>query len=321
MSSNNSISPSKRDIFREGIDLDLAELLQANLPNYQINARKKLKSRANQAGEIHSRFRGQGMEFEEVRSYFPGDDIRNIDWRVTARTGKPHTKVFRDDREQLVYAVLNQDKRLFFGSKKALKSVTGAKLVSTLLSDARAKGHRCGAFLYDESGHQEFKPSTERANLTHVIGQITQSHNDKVAAIEKTGFHDLEKPGVHLPKTLQRLLKVARSGSKIHIISDVLPDDEAIWTPLAMLARHSQLQYYCLVDALDWKLPSHGSLAITDGVDNSQLTMSEAGSTSYLEAFQKHALNIRTKVWNLGGEIHFIGALPDHLRELLSRKG
>jgi uncharacterized protein (DUF58 family) len=321
MSINHSKTAPKRDSFREGIDLDLAELLQENLPNYQINARKKLKSRATQSGEIHSRFRGQGMEFEEVRSYFPGDDIRNIDWRVTARTGEPHTKVFRDDREQLVYTVLNQDKRLFFGSKQALKSVTGAKLAATLLSDARGKGHRCGAFLYDESGHQEFKPSTERANLTHVIGQITQAHNDKIATIEKTGFHDLQQPGVHLPNTLQRLIKVVRSGSQIHIISDVLPDQEAIWTPLAMLARHSQLQYYCLVDALDWKLPSRGSLAITDGVDNAQLYMNESSSTAYLDAFQKHATSIRTKIWNLGGEIHFIGSLPDHLRELLSRKG
>jgi hypothetical protein len=62
-------------------------------------------------------------------------------------------------------------------------------------------------------------------------------------------------------------------------------------------------------------------LAITDGVDNSQLYMTENGANAYLDAFQKHALNIRTKVWNLGGEIHFIGPLPDDLRELLSRKG
>ncbi len=310
---------SKNHSIRQGIDLDLAELLQANLPNYQINARKKhLKSRAMQSGEVHSRFRGQGMEFEEVRSYFPGDDIRNIDWRVTARTGKPHTKVFRDDREQLVFAVLNQDKRLFFGSHQALKSVTGAKLVSTLLSDARAKGHRCGAFLYDESGHQEFKPSTDRANLTHIIAQITQAHNNKVTDIEKSGFHQLVKVGAHLPNTLQRLIKVARSGSQIHIVSDMLPDDDAIWTPLAMLARHSQLQYWCLVDALDWNLPNRGTLAITDGVDSSQLHLNPTNSSFYKKSFEQHALHIRRKIWDLGGEIHFIGPLPDYLDELLN---
>ncbi len=309
----------KDNSIREGIDLDLAELLQANLPNYQINARKRrLKSRASQSGEVHSRFRGQGMEFEEVRSYTPGDDIRNIDWRVTARTGKPHTKVFRDDREQLVFAVLNQDKRLFFGSEKALKSVTAAKLVATLLSDARAKGHRCGAFIYDETGHQEYKPSTERAQLTHIIGQLTQAHNQKVKSIEQSGFHNLEKPGAHLPKTLQRLIKVARSGSQIHIISDILPDDETIWTPLALLARHSQLQYWCLVDNLDWMLPKQGTLSITDGVDSSQLHLTADSSKTYEDVFYQHALKIRQKIWNLGGEIHFIGSLPGHLRERLN---
>ena len=86
-----------------------------------------------------------------------------------------------------------------------------------------------------------------------------------------------------------------------------------------MLARHSQLQYWCLVDALDWQLPQQGTLSITDGVETGSLTLNRKSTEKYQELFQQQILNVHQKIWQIGGDIHFIGSLPEALRKQLER--
>ncbi len=314
------ISGSEYDnfIFTDGIHLELNELLGASQPVYQLNKRKrKLPSMASLNGQTRSRFRGQGMEFEEVRSYLPGDDIRNIDWRVTARTGKAHTKVFTEDREQLVFGILNQHKRLFFGSHTALKSVIAAHHFANLLNLAREQGHRVGAFLFDDSGQEEFKPSNRRKHLTHMLAKVEQRHNQQIAEIENQGFEnpDFEgqEQGQHLTHALTRLLKVTRPGSEIHIITDIIPQLNTIWEPLSLLSRHNQLHVWSIVDELDWKLPDSGNLSITNGRSKSQLGLSVKNARDYLQNFVDSARQMQDRLWKTGAQFHLMGPLPTAL--------
>jgi len=300
--------------FQDGIHLQLSELLGASLPRFQlVKSKRKLPSMATLNGQTRSRFRGQGMEFEEVRAYLPGDDIRNIDWRVTARTGTTHTKVFTEDKEQLVFGILNQQQRLFFGSKKALKSVIAAHYFANILNQARDQGHRVGAFLFDDHNHREFKPSNRRKHLMHILSDVEKNHNLQIEQIKTSGFETQQHQGDNLSATLQRLTKIARPGSKIHIISDLLPDADKIWESISLLARHNQLQIWCIIDILDWFIPSANELTISDGNQKKTLWFSKNRSQQYQNDFLTKIQNMQNKVWQSGAELHLLGSLPNQL--------
>ncbi len=302
--------------FNDGIHLQLQELLGASQPRFQaLKGKRKQPAMTQLRGQTRSRFRGQGMEFEEVRGYLPGDDIRNIDWRVTAKTGKTHTKVFTEDREQLVFGVLNQHKRLFFGSNAALKSVIGAHYFANILNTSRDQGHRVGAFIFDGKGHQEFKPSNRRKHLMQILSTVEKKHNLQVKDIETSGFEQPDSLGKNLIQTLDRLHKVARPGSQIHIISDLLPNLDSIWEKVALIARHNQLHIWSIVDQLDWVIPSHSLLNINNGQSKSSMWFSKQNSINYTNNFIETALEIQTKAWNSGSQIHFLGPIPNQLKQ------
>ncbi len=114
--------------------------------------------RAQQSGAYLSAFKGRGMEFEEARPYQPGDDIRNLDWRVTARTGKPHTKLFREERERPILLWVDYRNTMFFATKGVYKSVIAARAAALLAWSAHHHGDRVGGIIFSEQIHHELKP-------------------------------------------------------------------------------------------------------------------------------------------------------------------
>ena len=111
---------------------------------------KVAKVKALQTGEYYSPFKGRGMEFDEVRLYQPGDDIRTIDWRVTARSGKAHTKLFREERERSVILCVDFRRTMYFGTRGAYKSVAAAKAAALFAWSAEHQGDRLGGLLFSE---------------------------------------------------------------------------------------------------------------------------------------------------------------------------
>ncbi len=109
-----------------------------------------------------------------MRSYQPGDDIRTIDWRVTARTGSAHTKLFREERERPVLVVVDQRSSMFFGSSHCFKSVLAAQLASLLAWSALHGGDRVGGLVFNEQGHQEVRPRRSRKTVLALLSQISQ---------------------------------------------------------------------------------------------------------------------------------------------------
>ena len=154
---NNPI-PNKQRVNRQngehadkGVRLTIDELLALRREAMALDLSSNYRVSSTLAGGYRSKFRGRGMDFDEVRLYQPGDDIRNIDWRVTARTGKPHTKLFREERERPVFLLLDQSKHLFFGSRVAFKSVIAARAASLLIWASITAGSRIGGVLFDDS--------------------------------------------------------------------------------------------------------------------------------------------------------------------------
>ena len=110
------------------------------------------------AGRHATRIRGRGLDFDELRAYQPGDDVRSIDWKVTARTRKPHTRVYTDERERRVLLVVDQRLAMFFGTRVQMKSVTAAELAALLAWHVVDAGDRVGAVVFDERGPSRSSP-------------------------------------------------------------------------------------------------------------------------------------------------------------------
>ena len=202
-----------------------------------------------QSGQHLSSLRGRGMEFDELRLYQNGDDIRGIDWKVTARTGKTHTKLFREERERPVIFWLDLRPNMFFATRVAYKAVIAAKMAAYLSWAAYRNKDRIGGFLFSDNEHTEIRPRSGRGALTDWFKQLS-SHsswfeNDKLI-IEK---HSDNKPkhrelldGQQGWKNgLKRLSAAVHPGSLIFMISDFLDLTHNDQPYLAKLARHNDV--------------------------------------------------------------------------------
>jgi len=163
--------------YSDGLNLTLKELLY-----YQ----QQRKSRAVQgmakgmlAGPYRSLIKGRGMEFDEVRHYQAGDDVRAIDWRVTARTGSTHTKVFKEEKERPVLLLVDFSDSMIFGSQLLLKSVQAAHLAAQLAWQAKQRGDRIGAVIFNQHQHQELRPKGRSSGVLALIHQLQQLHQQQ----------------------------------------------------------------------------------------------------------------------------------------------
>mgnify|MGYP003867539183 FL=1 len=125
-----------------------------------------------QTGQHMSRFKGRGMEFAEVRVYQPGDDVRSIDWRVTARRQTPHTKIFNEERERPLLVVCDQSQSQFFGSQYTFKSVRAAEVAALFSWTALEHNDRVGGIVFSERGHREVKPARNRKSIMKLLSFI-----------------------------------------------------------------------------------------------------------------------------------------------------
>ena len=130
-----------------------------------------------QTGQQNSRLRGRGVDFDQVRAYLPGDDIRNIDWRVTARSQKVHTKVFNEERERPVFLIGEQSPRLFFGSQRCLKSVLAAETCALIAWTALAHHDRVGGMVFGPGQCHEVRPRRDRKALLQLLQLLVQANH------------------------------------------------------------------------------------------------------------------------------------------------
>ena len=140
----------------------LAELLRMEHVAHSFSLKaKKQKVNTILGGKHASKLRGRGLDFEEVRNYVKGDDIRNIDWKVTARTQKTHTRVFTEEKERPVLIVVDQSKSMLFGSQKRTKAVVAAELAAMLAFRVLKEGDRVGGVVIADKGTDILLPKRE----------------------------------------------------------------------------------------------------------------------------------------------------------------
>lgn len=247
-----------------GAYAQLDELIALRFPAKQLKLGRRTRALSNLAGPIKSNFRGRGIDFEEVRSYQPGDDIRTIDWRVTARTGNAHTKLFREERERPVLVVVDQRNSMFFGSSHCFKSVLAGHLASLLAWSALNGGDRVGGLVFNELGHQEIRPRRSRKTVLTLLSQIA-SYNASLPV-------DSASEEEHFASMLSNLRRIARPGSSLFLISDFRgASQEGAREHLFELAKHTELTALACSDPMEAELPRAGTYAVTNGTERSEL--------------------------------------------------
>jgi uncharacterized protein (DUF58 family) len=217
--------------------------------------------KAQMAGGHLSAFRGRGMEYHESRPYQPGDDIRSIDWRVTARSGQTHTKVYREERERPVLLWLDLSRSMFFGTRVCFKSVLAAKLAALLAWSSVLHGDRVGYLVFSEQQHIEFRPTRGKRAVLQFIQQLA-AH--PAWEMDDSGVRE-QQPGLH---ALMRLRQVTRPGSLLVLLSDFRFLNGDCRGQLAELARHNDVVMIHTYDPLEQVLPPPGRYRITDGASS-----------------------------------------------------
>lgn len=221
---------------------DLAELLALRGAAHGLSLQGRKAARATLVGAHSSAQRGRGLEFQEVRPYVAGDDPRNIDWRVTARRGRPHTKLFREERERPVWLLVDLQPGLFFGSRRQLKSALAVRAAALLAWVASLGGDRIGAVIAQGAGESRVLPA--RARQTGVLPLLE-------ALLQCQPKAPGQPAPLALEGALRALLPLVRPGSQVLAVSDfagLRQETESLWTALA---AHSDLRLFWITDPLE----------------------------------------------------------------------
>ncbi|HIA95085.1 MAG TPA: DUF58 domain-containing protein [Candidatus Marinimicrobia bacterium] len=199
-------------------------------------------------GEYHSVFKGRGMTFSEVREYQPGDDIRLIDWNVTARTGSPFIKIFEEERELTVYLLVDISASGEFGSGQQLKREIGAEIAAVLGFSAIKNNDKVGLILFSDEIEKYVVPKKGKSHVLRVVRELL--------------YTVPERTGTSLKNALDYLLKVAKRKSVVFIISDFL--DQEYWSSLKVVNRKHDVIGIHLYDPAETNMPDMGLAKVED---------------------------------------------------------
>lgn len=201
------------------------------------------------AGEYHSAFKGQGMEFEEVREYRAGDDIRNIDWNVTARTGEPFIKRYVEQRELTVFFAVDVSASSLFGSLKRRKRPLAAIVTALLAFSAIRNNDRVGLMLYSDDVELYLPAKKGRSHGMRVIREV---------------IREPEHAGTNTEKALQTLNKLQRKKSIVFLISDFQEPISTLRRSLGVTSRRHDLIAVSITDPAEISIPNVGLLNLQD---------------------------------------------------------
>ncbi|GAA0841080.1 DUF58 domain-containing protein [Marinobacter szutsaonensis] len=232
--------------------------LQADARALKLPSARPVRSR--QAGLQRSPQRGRGMAFAEVRQYQPGDDIRSIDWRVTARRQSPHTKLYEEERERPVLLLCDLGPSLFFASTGAYKQVRCAQVAAILSWLALWAGDQVGGIVFNGEKLEVLRPARRKKSVLRLLDSLAEQQHkpDRNGGLPTSGMDN----GPWLDQALAEARRVAHTGSRIFVLSDFLQISEDTASLLGALARHNVVNAIRIVDPLEQQLPDSGRFAV-----------------------------------------------------------
>lgn len=228
------------------------------------------------SGEYHSVFKGRGMEFAEVREYEPGDDIRTIDWNVTARMGRPFIKRFTEERELTVILVVDVSASSNFGTFEQMKGEIVAELCAVLAFAAIKNNDRVGLLIFTDQIEKFIPPKKGRSHILRVIRELL--------------YTQPEQPGTDITQALEYLNKVITRRSIVFMVSDFLTSD--YMTPLRIANKRHDMVAITITDPREIRLPPVGLIELED-VETGEEVLIDTNDKAWLQAYQK--MNIQRR--------------------------
>lgn len=288
--------------------VELADLLalQHRMPKRRRHAPKRCLG----SPLALSKIRGRGMDFAETRNYFPGDEIRHMDWRVTARTNKPHVKVFQVERERPVVIINDFAPTMFFGTQICLKTVLAAKLAAILAWTARAHGDRVGGGLIGPGHSSLWLPHARNQTLIHFLKALCMA----TAAYDKPEWSQANPKEAleRIKTTLQELQFSLKPGSLIVFLSDWYYPLNTLKPYFMELARHHDMLFYQIADAFELGPLGPGLFPITDGKTILPLNFYQVKEReAYSHYCQEHQDDIQRFAKGLGLAYHLVTSQDD----------
>lgn len=249
---------SKLKNYPKDVFVDLKGLLQLETVGRRFSfLAKNQKVNSVLGGRHASRIRGRGLDFEEVRGYVNGDDIRTLDWKVTARTKNPHIRVYSEEKERPVFIVTDQSRSMFFGSVRKTKAVVAAELAAITAFSVLNDGDRVGGMVFADKGNDILYPKRDRRNIYRFLEKIVQ-RNRELADTEGLDFSHALKDAA------QKLTNLVTHDFLVVIISDFFRFDPNVLRVLSRISRHNDVILARVTDPLERELPS-GDLMLGDG--------------------------------------------------------
>ena len=245
-------SPRAPDTPEAGVVAPLSELVELRHAASVLGPTRN--ARAALAGPYRSLFRGRGVEFDELRAYPPGDNVRHIDWRVTARSGSVYSKLFQEERERPVWLLVDAGPSMHFGTRRSFKSVAAARAAALIGWSAQQMGDRTGGLVRSGNGLEAWVPRTGEAALFQLLGAISRGTAAPV---------DASAPS--LTSVLARLCPRTRPGSRVFVLSDFYDFTPETSKHLAALARRADLCCVLVYDPLEEHAPPPGDYLASNG--------------------------------------------------------
>ena len=271
-------------MFSSPVTTSIDELVDLRQSAQALVRRHRLRSGSVRSGAGLSRRLGRGLDFAEVREYQAGDDIRQIDWNVTARTGRAHTKLFVEERERPVLLVVDSRNGMRFGTRGMFKSVLAARLAAILGWSAVSARDRVGGYVFTDDWHAEIRPQSGRRGLMGLFRAVANAQ-------QQTPLPG----GSALADCLARLRQSAPTGSTVAILSDFRDFDTAARSSLGNALHSLDVLAIQISDPLERALPPAGRYSLTDTLGSRRLLVDSRPAqarVSHAQRFNEHQESI-----------------------------
>ena len=266
------------------------------------------------SGQHASRLRGRGLNFEELRHYRPGDDIRTMDWKVTNRTGKPHVRVYTEERERRVSLLVDQRVSMFFGSQRAMKSAVAAEIAALAAWRVLGVGDRVGALIFDDQKSYHFTPRRSREAVIHILKRLETANAALTAGCQANPEQ--------FNTAFDALLRHVAHDALVIYIGDGFGWDEHSDEMLKRLSLHNDVIAVNVFDPAERELPALNELVVSDGeeqivVSGTRQELQERFEESYLN----HVEHMREALQRFGLPLIEVNTVDDPLQQLLRALG
>ena len=242
-----------------GVYVDLEQLIALEQKGRKVSLLPRQPVHSLLSGRYASRMRGRGLNFEEIRDYRSGDDVRSIDWKVTARLQSPHVRVFNEERDRQGLLVVDQRLSMFFGTRRAMKSVTAAEIAAVVAWRILSVGDRVGGIVFNDRSIEEVRPQRSRRIVLQYLTKLAEQNQALGVG------RGITRDAAMLNRALDRIRRVAPHDATIVIFSDFDGADETTRHAIAALAAHNTVIAVLIHDPSQSELPAAGRMTVTDG--------------------------------------------------------